>query len=50
MRGDVFVAKTFTKVPRNSLGEPSRVDENERGFVLANKLRQPVVNLLPNLA
>ena len=50
MRGDVLVAQPVRETPRDALGHLARVDEDERGAVLENQRRQPVVVLLPHLA
>ena len=50
MRRDVLLADSFPKMSCDSLRKPARVDENERGVVLANQLRESIVNFVPNLA
>jgi hypothetical protein len=50
MRRDVLVAETFRKMARDALRVPPRVDEDERGAVGLDELRQPVVKLLPHFA
>src|SRR6185503_15126794 len=50
VRRDVLLAEPFPKVSCDSLRKPARVDEDKRGVVLANQLRQSIVNFIPNLA
>jgi hypothetical protein len=50
MRGDVFVADSFAEMACDSFGQPARVNKDERGVVLANQLRQSIVNFIPNFA
>ena len=49
MSGDVFVADAFSQMSRDTLGQSSRVNENERCMVLASQLREAVANFVPNL-
>ena len=39
----------LSEVMRHPLGQPARVDENQRGAMLADQFRKPVVNLRPHL-
>ena len=48
MRGDGGVAEAIGKVASDALGHPARVDEDERGAVLFDQLRQAVVIVLPH--
>ena len=48
--GDVLLAETLGQVARDALGLAARVDEHQRGAVLADQLRQAVVELRPHLA
>ncbi len=50
MRGDVLLADPFGQMSRHALGQPPRVDEHQRGAVLAGELGEPVVDLRPDLA
>ena len=33
---------------RHPLGQPARIDENQRGAVRLNQFRQPTINFLPD--
>ena len=48
MRGDLLFAEALAQVPGDSLGHPSRIDEDERRPMRADQLRQTVVVLLPH--
>src|SRR2546423_15717214 len=48
MRGYVFITKSLAQMPRNSLSHASRVDEDERRLVFANKVGDAIVNLFPD--
>ena len=50
MRGDVFIAETFTEMTRNAFCESAGVNEDERCLVFTDQLSEPVVNLFPNFA
>jgi hypothetical protein len=49
MRRDRLGAETFAQMFRQTLGQPSRVDEDQRRLVGGDQFRQPVVVLLPDL-
>ena len=46
---DSVLTQPFAQVPGQAFRHPARVDEHERGFVLADQGCQPVVVLLPYL-
>ena len=48
VRGDVLLAEPLGEVAREALGLAARVDEDQRGAVLAHQLRQAVVDLRPD--
>ncbi len=50
VRGDVLFADALGQVARGALGEPPRVDEDQRRAVLAHQRREAVVDLQPDLA
>ncbi len=50
MRGDIFLAQPFGKMPRHALGQPARIHEHQGGAVLADQFGQPIVDLRPDLA
>src|SRR5262249_43193254 len=50
MRGDIFIAKPFTQVARDALGQTACVYEDERRVMLADQFSKTIVNLFPNLA
>src|SRR5215213_811404 len=50
MRGDVLLADPFPQMSCDPLRKTARVDEDERGVVLANQLGQSIVNLVPDFA
>ena len=50
MRGDMLLADPLGQMARDALGQPPRIDENQRGAVLADQVRQPIVDLRPHLA
>ncbi len=37
-------------MPRDTFGQAARIHENKRGVVLANELRQAIVNFIPDFA
>ena len=47
--GHRILAEAFAQVPGDAFGHVPRVDEHERGLMLANQLGQPVVVLRPDL-
>ena len=49
MRGDGVLAEPLAEVPRDALGHPPRVDEDERRACARDQLREAVVVLLPDL-
>jgi hypothetical protein len=49
MRGHGVLAEPFAQVTRDAFCHPPRVDEDERGAVLADELGQPVEILFPDL-
>ena len=48
MRGDLVLAQPVGQLPRQPLGHLPRVDEHERGAMLANQRRDAVVVLRPH--
>jgi hypothetical protein len=46
----VLLADALGQMPCQALGEPPRVHEDERGPMLADELREPVVDLQPHFA
>src|SRR5688500_7085103 len=50
MRGDILVADTLTQMSGHSLREASRIHKDKGRVVLANQLRQSIVNFVPNLS
>src|SRR5690348_3621261 len=48
MCGNVLLAKTVSEIVRETLGESTSVDENQRGAMLLDKLIQAVINLIPD--
>src|SRR5947199_9447375 len=48
MRSDILTAETLTQMPRDSLRHPPRVHEHQSCLMLANKLSNAIVNLLPD--
>ena len=48
MRSDILVADSLSKVSGNSFSHASRVYENQRRFVFANKLGDAIVNFFPH--
>ena len=46
---DGLLAEPLRQVPRGPLGEPARVDEDQRRAVLAHQFGEPVVDLRPHL-
>ena len=49
MGGDAALAEPLAEVVRDPLGEPARVDEDERGPVRPDERGEPVVDLAPLL-
>ncbi len=49
MRRDRVVAEPLAKLTRHALAHAARVDEDERGAMGANEVREPVVDLGPDL-
>src|SRR4051812_38896794 len=49
MRGNVFWTQALGELVRHALGQPPRVDGNERGAMLFDELHQALVNLGPYL-
>ena len=49
MRGDVGLAQQLGQLARHPLGHAPRVDEDQRGAVLLDQLRQAAIDLLPDL-
>jgi hypothetical protein len=47
VRGHALVAQALAEVARRALGHAPRVDEHQRGAVLAHQLRDALVDLLP---
>ena len=50
VRRHLVRAEPLGEMARRALGEPPRVDEDERGAVLVRERRQAVVDLLPRVA
>ena len=50
VRGDEFPADQLGQVARHALGHAPRVDEDERGAMLARELGKPQVDLPPDIA
>ena len=48
--GNRAVAKAFRQFARHTFSHAAGVDEHQRGAVFLNESRQPLINLLPNLA
>ena len=48
MRGNAHLAEPVRKLARDALGHTPCVDENQRGAVLLDKRRQPVIDLVPD--
>ena len=46
--GDLRLAEPLGKVARDALGHPPRVDEDERGAMRLDELREALVDLLPH--
>ncbi len=49
MRGDLLVAEALGELARHPLGHAARVDEDQRGAMRFDELRQPVIDLLPDI-
>ena len=49
MRGHMLVAEALGQLPRDALGHPPRVDEDERRAMRLDQFGEPVVDLLPDL-
>src|ERR1700751_5550721 len=48
--GDRAVAKALRQFARHAFGHATGIDEHQRGAVFLNKSRQPLIDLLPDLA
>ena len=48
MRRDQFFADALAQVQRHALGQPPRVDEDQRGAMLQRQLGEAVVDLAPH--
>ena len=48
MGGDRILAEAFRQLPRDALGHPARVDEDERRAMLARQRGDPIVDLRPD--
>ena len=49
MRGDMIFTDALGQMPRDTFDHPARIDEHQRGAMLQNQRRHPVVNLRPHL-
>ena len=50
MRSDIFVAYALTQMACNAFGQPPGINKNKSSAVLADQLRQAIVNFIPNFA
>ena len=49
MRCDILLSKQVGEVACRTLGQPARVDENEGRSVFSDQIRQPLIELIPDL-